>query len=84
MKTKKPKYDEVEVELVMDAYGVERPRALAILREKERSLREKEEALREKERKQEEARQEMRMKMRMKHRIPRENPELNLGDIDDL
>ena len=31
---KKQKHDEIEVELVMDAYGVGRARALAILREK--------------------------------------------------
>ena len=37
---KKPKYDEIEVELVMDAYGVGRARALAILREKARQAEE--------------------------------------------
>ena len=37
---KKQKYDEIEVELVMDAYCVGRARALAILREKARQAEE--------------------------------------------
>ena len=57
------KYDEIEIELVMDAYGVGRARALAILKEKDEQAAAREEAARK-------AREEM-LEARRKGRVRR-------------
>ena len=61
------KYDEIEIELVMDAYGVGRARALAILKEKDEQAAAREEAARK-------AREEM-LEARRKARVRRSAPD---------